>query len=523
MNGAESLLSSLVSHGVEVCFTNPGTSEMHFVAALDKVPQMRGVLCLFEGVASGAADGYGRVSGKPASTLLHLGPGMGNGLANFHNARRAKTPIINVVGDHATYHIQYDAPLTSDIAAVARSFSKLVATLQQANQISALVGTAYKEATSPEKGISTLIVPADVSWNEASSDNATGSDSDFWVGESSNVDTIEIGFARELLGKGSETLLLIGGDGLREEGIKLIERIVASFGVRVLAETFPAVLDRGGELMPIDRLAYLGEMASAQLSGAKNIITIGANEPVSFFAYPNSRSLLAPEGAKIFHLVGGGEDPLEKLRVLCDAMPLTTSFERQSFGRPDIPDGDLTATKVAQTIGALLREGTIVVDEANTSGFSLPSSTKGAPRHNWLTLTGGAIGQGMPLATGAAIADPNSRVLCLEADGSSLYTFQALWSQARENLNVTTVLFNNQSYAILELELAKVGALESSPSARRMLELNSPLIDFCDLSLAMGVDAVKVRTVSELSTALTRSLDTPGPLLIEVVLPAGIS
>ncbi len=523
MNGAESLLSSLVSHGVEVCFTNPGTSEMHFVAALDRVPQMRGVLCLFEGVASGAADGYGRVAGKPASTLLHLGPGMGNGLANFHNARRAKTPIINVVGDHATYHLQYDAPLTSDIAAVARSFSKLVATPQNANQVSALVNIAYREATSPEKGISTLIIPADVSWNEASSDNATAFDGDLWVDEGVQVETIDLGFARDLIAKGSETLLLLGGDALREEGLKLIERIVATFGVRVLAETFPAILDRGGELLPVDRLAYLGEMASAQLGGAKNIITIGAKEPASFFAYPNSRSLLAPEGANIFHLVGSGEDPAAKLTALCDSITLSTSIERQSFSRPVLPDGDLTATKVAQTIGALLREGTIVVDEANTSGFSLPSSTKGAPRHSWLTLTGGAIGQGMPLATGAAIADSDARVLCLEADGSSLYTFQALWSQARENLNVTTVLFNNQSYAILELELAKVGALESSPSARRMLELNSPLIDFCDLSRAMGVEAVKVRTVSELSKALIHSFDTPGPLLIEAVLPAGMS
>ncbi len=362
-----------------------------------------------------------------------------------------------------------------------------------------------------------------MSWNETPSEDASGFDGNLWVDEGVQVETIDLGFARELIAKGGETLLLLGGDALREEGLKLIERIVATFGVRVLAETFPAILDRGGELLPVDRLAYLGEMASAQLGGAKNIITIGAKEPASFFAYPNSRSLLAPEGANIFHLVGSGEDPAAKLTALCDSMTLSTSIERQSFGLPEIPAGELTATKVAQTIGALLREGTIVVDEANTSGFSLPSSTKGAPRHSWLTLTGGAIGQGMPLATGAAIADSDARVLCLEADGSSLYTFQALWSQARENLNVTTVLFNNQSYAILELELAKVGALESSPSARRMLELNSPLIDFCDLSRAMGVEAVKVRTVSELSKALIHSFDTPGPLLIEAVLPAGMS
>ncbi len=523
MNGAEFLLNRLVDRGVEVCFTNPGTSEMHFVAALDKVPAMRGVLCLFEGVASGAADGYGRVAGKPASTLLHLGPGMGNGLANFHNARRAKTPIINVVGDHATYHLKYDAPLTSDIAGVARSFSKFVGTAHQANQIGLLVDVAHREATSFDKGIASLIIPADASWDDVGSDFGASFEGNLWICEKDKIETIELELARKIIAQGSDTLLLLGGDSLRAESLDLIERIVATYGVRVLAETFPSVIDRGGELLSIDRLAYLGEMASAQLSGAKNIITIGAKEPASFFAYPNARSLLAPQDAHIFHLVGGDEDSLAKINELADSMALSDPQERQSFFRPEIPDGELSATKVALTIGALLREGTIVVDEANTSGFSLPSATKGAPRHRWLTLTGGAIGQGMPLATGASIADPYARVLCLEADGSSLYTFQALWTQARENLNVTTVLFNNQSYAILELELAKVGALESSPSARRMLELNGPLIDFCKLSRSMGVDAVKVTSVSDLSKALIRSFDTPGPFLIEVVLPAGMS
>ena len=523
MNGAELLLNRLVDHGVDVCFTNPGTSEMHFVAALDKVPSMRGVLCLFEGVASGAADGYGRIAGKPASTLLHLGPGMGNGLANFHNARRAKTPVINVVGDHATYHLKYDAPLTSDIDGVARSFSKLVATAKSASQIDYLVDLSYKESTSFERGIATLIIPADVSWNEVGVEDENLTSDELWIRSPVETKTIDLDYARKLIAKGHETLLLLGGSCLSAEGLDLIDKISTTYGVQILAETFPSVIERGGDLLSVDRLAYLGEMASQQLLGAQNIITIGAKEPASFFAYPNSPSLLAPENSNLFHLVGGQEDPLAKLKELADTMALTEVAERRHFPRPEVPVGDLTATKVAQVIGALLRQGTIVVDEANTSGFSLPSATKGAPRHRWLTLTGGAIGQGMPLATGAAVAEPGGRVLCLEADGSSLYTFQSLWTQARENLNVTTVLFNNQSYAILELELAKVGAFESSKSARRMLELNSPLIQFCDLSRAMGVEAVRVESAEELARALDQSFDRPGPFFIEVVLPAGIS
>ncbi|MDA8197672.1 MAG: acetolactate synthase large subunit [Actinomycetota bacterium] len=523
MNGAESLLNGLVDRGVDVCFTNPGTSEMHFVAALDQVPAMRGVLCLFEGVASGAADGYGRIARKPASTLLHLGPGQGNALANFHNARRAKTPIINVIGDHATYHLQYDAPLTSDIKGVAKSFSKFVGTATSSNQIDSMVDQAMKMATSFEKGVSTLIIPADVSWSEVSSSDVEPLEGESWTSIGAEVETIELGHARELLEADAETLLLIGGDVLLSEGIKMIERIKANFSVGVLAETFPSVMDRGGDLLSIDRLAYLGEMATAQLSHAKNIITIGAKEPASFFAYPNSRSLLAPEGSNLFHLASPSEDPLAVLRELIDLLNLPRSSSKNRFERPSIPDGDLTATKVAQTIGALLREGTIVVDEANTSGFSLPSATKGAPVHKWLTLTGGAIGQGVPLATGAGIADMDSRVLCLEADGSSLYTFQALWTQARENLNVTTVIFNNQSYAILELELAKVGALETSKSARRMLELDQPSIDYSQISRAMGVDSIRVSTVEEFVKALNHSFDSEGPFLIEALLPPGIS
>lgn len=523
MNGAESLLNTLVANKVEVCFTNPGTSEMHFVAALDRVPKMRGVLCLFEGVASGAADGYGRIAERPASTLLHLGPGMGNALANFHNARRAKTPIINVVGDHATTHLAYDAPLTSDIEGIAKSFSKFVVTPKTPNQVEPAVQLALQAATMDQRGIATVIVPADASWNELTPEKSMDFGRALWNKEVETIETIGFTEMKALLERGNETMLLLGGQALSAGGLRSISKILSLHNVSILAETFPSVLERGGDLLSIDRLAYLGEMAVSQLANASHVITIGANEPVSFFAYPNTPSQLAPANATVHHFIAPNENLLEKLDALCDYLGAKTPLAKVSYQTPELPDGDLTGTKAAQTIGALLREGTIVVDESNTSGLFLPSFTKGAPAHRWLTLTGGAIGQGLPLATGAAVADPNSRVLCLEADGSAIYTFQALWSQAREKLNVTTVLFNNQSYAILELELAKVGALESSPSARAMLELKPPSISFSELAQAMGVESLTVRTVSELAKALTHSFDRVGPFLIEAILPPGIS
>ena len=165
MNGAQALINTLVDGGVDVCFANPGTSEMHFVAALDTVPQMRGVLTLFEGIATGAADGYARIAGRPAAVLLHLGPGLGNGLANLHNARRARVPMVVVVGDHATYHKKYDAPLESDIDALAGSVSGWVHRTSDTADIAADAAEAIAE-TLANNQISTLILPADTSWTD---------------------------------------------------------------------------------------------------------------------------------------------------------------------------------------------------------------------------------------------------------------------------------------------------------------------------------------------------------------------
>src|SRR6202453_4270285 len=166
MNGAESLIRTLLGAGVEVCFANPGTSEIHLVAALDHMPEVRCVLGLFEGVVTGAADGYARMKEKPACTLLHLGPGLGNGLANLHNASRAQVPIVNIIGQHARYHLLYDAPLTSDIEAIARPYSKWLRTPSAASAIGRDAAEALVAARTAPGQIATLVVPADVAWTD---------------------------------------------------------------------------------------------------------------------------------------------------------------------------------------------------------------------------------------------------------------------------------------------------------------------------------------------------------------------
>ena len=453
MNGAQALIRTLVGSGVEVCFSNPGTSEMHFVAALDAVPQMRGVLCLFEGVATGAADGYGRMAGRPAAALLHLGPGLANGLANLHNARRARTPLLAVVGDHATYHKRYDAPLESDIDALAGSVSGWVRRPARSADVAADAAEAVAAAMRPPGGVATLILPADVSWSDGAEPAAA-----LPLRPRPPVPGDVIRSVAAAVRSGEPCVILLGGAAARRPGLEAASRVAQGTGARLLCETFPARLERGAGIPAVDRLAYLAEFAAGQLSGARHLILAGARAPVSFFAYPGQVGSLVPEGCEVHVLAEPGDDVCGALAALADlaapdAKPLLAEAER-----PEVPDGDLTGPNAAAVIGALLPEGAIVSDEANTSGLWLPGATAGAPPHDWLTLTGGSIGLGLPLATGAAIACPGRPVLALEADGSAMYTLSALWTHAREGLDVTTVIFNNGSYAILNMELGRVGA-----------------------------------------------------------------
>jgi acetolactate synthase-1/2/3 large subunit len=518
MIGAQALVASLTGAGVDVCFMNPGTSEMHFVGALDAVPEMRGVLALFEGVATGAADGYARIAGKPAAVLLHLGPGLANGLANLHNARRARTPVVVIVGAHATGHARYDAPLQSDIEALARTVSGWVHTSGTTRDLAQDAMRAVAAAQSGQ--IATLILPADVSWSEGATIAPPRTRVPAPTPTPASIQTVDYG---RLLS--SHTLILLGGTALSERGLRAASRISVATGARLLAETFPARIERGAGVPGLDRLAYLAEMAEAQLAGVDQLILAGARSPVSFFAYPDRASDLVPPGCTVTVLAEPDQDTeaaLERLadQVAADAKPVLA----EAALPPPADPGPLSAISLANTIAASLPEHAIISDEANTSGFALPMALAAAPRHTLLTLTGGSIGQGMPAATGAAIAAPDRPVLSLEADGSALYTIQALWTQARERLDVTTVLINNAAYAILRMELARtrageMGAGQAGERAARMLDLSAPTPDFTQLSTGLGVPARRVTTAEELDRALREAYAEPGPHLIEAIVP----
>lgn len=513
MNGAQALIRTLAGCGVEVCFANPGTSEMHFVAALDAVPEMRGVLCLSEGAVTGAADGYGRMTGRPATALLHLGPGLGNGLANLHNARRATTPLLTVVGDHATYHKRLDAPLESDIDSLARPVSVWVRRSLRAVDVAADAADAVAAACAPPGGVATLILPADVSWTEGGEPAPP-----LRPRPPSPVPDEVIGSAAKALRTGQPCVILLGGTGMRKPALRAASRIAAATGARLIGETFPARHERGAGIPAVDRLAYLAEFAAEQLAGTRHLILAGARSPVSFFAYPGQPGSLVPGGCQVHVLAEPGDDVAGALASLADLVAGGVAPAAQPATRPGLPGGDLTPETAAAVIGALLPEGAIVSDEAVTSGLFLPTATAGAPAHDWLTLTGGAIGQGLPLAIGAAIACPRRPVIALEADGSAMYTISALWTHAREGLDITTVIFSNRSYAILAMELGRVGAAAVGEAARNLLDLSRPPLDFTALAAGMGVPASRATTAEEFAAQLSKALAEPGPHLIEALL-----
>ena len=516
MNGAQALIRTLVRAGVTTCFTNPGTSEMHFVAALDAVPEMRAVLATFEGVATGAADGYARMADRPGATLLHLGPGLGNGLANLHNARKGKVPVVNIVGDHATYHTKYDAQLQSDIETVARNVSEWVRTSKSTAELTSDAVEAIAAAVGPPGRVATLILPADVSWGGG----AQPAEPPVPPAPKPAADEVLEEVARAIR-SGRRTALLLGGRALRKDALVAAGRIAAETGVKLLGEVFPTRLERGAGLPPLERLAYVPELAGVQLKGLKHLILVDAKAPVSFFAYPGRDSYLVPDGCEVHELAAPDADVLGALEALVEALGAGRAApELQPASRPERPSGTLTAESACQAIGAVLPEGAIVSDESVTSGAALPATTAGGPPHDWLTLTGGAIGQGLPVAVGAAVACPDRPVLALEADGSALYTIQSLWTMAREQLNVTVVIFNNRSYAILNMELARVGAGTAGREAKAQLDLSRPEIDLAAVARGFGVDAQRVETAEGLVTALERALAEPGPHLIEALVPS---
>ena len=513
MNGAQALIRTLVDAGVDVCFANPGTSEMHFVAALDDVPDMRAVLTLFEGVATGAADGYARMAGRPAATLLHLGPGMGNGLANLHNARRARTPLVNVVGDHARSHKRLDAPLESDIDSVAGTFSGWVRRSLSPADVAGDAVEAVASASSAPGSISTLILPADVSWEDGAEPVAP-----LPVRPAPQVSPSVVEQVADVLALREPTVLFLGGDVMDADGQLAAARIAAGTGARLLSETFPARATRGAGLPDVARLPYPPEMAIAALAGTKHLVLAGASSPVHFFGYPDVPGHPVPEGCTVHVLSAPGEDGVAALEALAHAAAPDATPEVLEASRPELPTGNLTPRSMAAVVGALLPENAILVDEALTSGVGLAEMTSGAPRHDWLCLTGGAIGDGLPMALGAAIACPDRPVIGIQADGSAMYTISALWSYAREQADVTTIVCDNGSYAILQHELSRVGAASDGKRAGQLLDLGGPGLDFVALANGMGVPATRATTAEELAEQLRKALAEPGPHLIDAVL-----
>lgn len=516
MNGSESLIKTLVSSGVEVCFTNPGTSEMHFVAALDEVDGMRCILGLFEGVVSGAADGYARMARKPAATLLHLGPGLGNALANIHNAKKGHSPMINIVGDHATYHLQYNAPLTADIEGIAGPVSHWVYTGKSAADIAKDGAQAVIEAG--HNRVATLVLPADVSWG----DNPNGAAPAPQVPPPTRVAQQKIDQAVAMLRSGVPSMVMIGGKEVTAEMTVLLSKLSQATGARVCLETFPTRVARGAGRGQLEKLPYLVEMATGHIKDVKNLILLGAKSPVSFFAYPGVPSVIPAEGCEELQLALPDEDVAGCLLELVNALGADTAEPQLHEAKtPALPTGPLTVAGVAQTLGALLPENAIIVDDSATASMVCYPATATAPAHDWLSLTGGGIGFGLPAAVGAAVACPERKVVSLEGDGSAMYTIQALWTMARENLDVTVVIFNNQKYSILELEFVRTGARggKPGPKAASMLDIGTPNMDFVAMATGMGVSASRATSAEEFAQQFAEAMAHKGPRLIEAMVP----
>ena len=516
MNGAESLVYTLVKEGVNVCFTNPGTSEMHFVAALDRVPGIRCVLGLFEGVVTGAADGYYRIAGKPASTLLHLGPGLGNGLANLHNAKKAHSGIVNIVGDHATYHIQYDAPLTSDIEGVARPVSHWVRKARTSMSVSADTAAAISVAREAPGKIATLILPADTAWGAAEQVvRAPASASRTPV----SADAVTLA-AKALSRGGPSACLLLGDVGVRGRALELAGRIAAKTRCMISAEFNSSRLERGAGRVQLLRVPYVIEHATTMFEKTTQLVLAGAKSPVGFFAYPGKPSVLAPSSCAVTQLAAIEqhiEAALEAVASELDALN-TPPARVAELSRPVLPSGPITPESVGALLGALLPENAIVVDESVSSGRGFGSATAGAPPHDWLNVMGGSIGFGFPCASGAAVVAPDRKVILLEGDGSGMYTVQALWTMARNQLDVTMLVFANRTYQILLGELASFGLGEPGKNANDMLTIGRPDLDWVSIAKGHGVEAGRATTLEELAKEFKRGIASSGPYLIEVLM-----
>lgn len=522
MNGAESLLRTAAAAGIEVCFANPGTTEMPLVAALDALDKaaprrrsIRAVLGLFEGVCTGAADGYGRMADRPAMTLLHLGPGFANGIANLHNARRAHSPVVNVIGNHATWHLPFDAPLTSDIVSLARPVSAWLRSTRQAAEMGRDMAEAIAAAGRAPGRVATLIVPSDCQWDSAGGAVAEPRP----IAAPEPVAATAVSAAARLLRRRAPSALFIGGRALRERELHAAARVAAASGCKLVVETFSPRLEYGAGLPALQRLPYFPEQAIETLSEFQSIVIAGAREPIAFFASPRTPSRLIPEGRAVATLAEPLQDVCTALEALAEELKAPkVGADRAAAARPPQPSGALHPASIAAAIAALLPEGAILMEEALTTGMAFLATAAAIPRFTYLGHTGGGIGQGLPVATGAALACPDRKVVAFQADGSAMYTIQALWTQAREQLDVTTLICNNHGYRILKAELARAGVAEPGPKATALTDLDRPDIDFAAVARSLGVPGVRVTSADELVRELQRALPERGPNLIEMVM-----
>jgi acetolactate synthase-1/2/3 large subunit len=513
MNGAESLVHTLAECGIELCFGNPGTSEMHFVAALDREPRMRGVLCLFEGVAAGAADGYARMTGKPAATLLHLGPGFANAVSFLHNAQKAGAGIVNIVGDHATSHARYEqAPLTSDILGICAPVSHWLHRSVSSHEVASDGAHAVQAARGGQ--VATLVLPADIAWNEAGAPAAP-----LPVAPHKPVDAAMIERVAAALRNGKKTALLLRGPCLQRTGVEAAGRIAQCSGARLLHDYFTPRLTRGEGLPEVERIPYFAEEIVEFLKDLEQIVLVGAPAPVTFFAYSGKPSWVTPQGCALLTLATPQEDATAALQAVADALGAHAPGRIVRRVVPDMPmHAALDPDSMGAIIARLMPDNAIVSDDSLTAGAGLQRSLKHGPCHDWLVLTGGAIGDAAPMAVGAALACPDRKVIAISGDGAAMYSLQALWTMARERLDVVTIICANRTYNILNIELARVGAQNPGPKTLAMLDLHDPELDFVKLASGLGVEASRAETTTEFAAQFADAIQTKGPRLIEAVM-----
>jgi acetolactate synthase-1/2/3 large subunit len=488
---------------------------MHFLKALEN-PRMKSVLCLFEGVCTGAADGYYRMKGTPASTLLHLGPGLANGLANIHNAKRASSGMVNIVGEHSASHLKYDPPLMSDIEALARPLSHWLRRSESAGAVAWDVSTAIAKASEHPGQIATLVLPGDTSWQEATGQAALPPHAAI-VPPAKLPDAARIDHIAKVLRSGEATLVILAGRATRGRALELAGKLKAATSCRLATQFFTARIERGAGRVPLERIPYAVPQALEFLKGFKHIITLETTEPIAFFSYPDKPSLLKAPGTSVHVLSEADEDSTAALDMLLQALgagAATTIL--QARAEAVIPQGALNPASIAAALAAALPEHCILVDESLTTGRETMGLTVGAAPHDLINNMGGSIGYGTPVATGAALACPDRRVFCMVGDGSAMYTIQSLWTQAREGLNVTTIIFANNSYAILKAEYANMGAGAPGPQALAMIDIDQPRIDWLAMATSMGVPSVSVDTAEGFHKAMLNSAREQGPTLIEV-------